>query len=325
MADGHRVRRHRGRAVLVHLEVRRPRSNPQAGEVHARQPHAGSRVDDPAGGDAAVHRHLPDERLGRRQDAAARTCRSRAEVTGRQFKWDFRYPGPDGELYTPDDIVRVDGEIHFPAVDEEVLLIIKSHDVLHSFFLPNLRMKQDVVPGMEQYMWFKAARPAAVRHRVCRAVRLGPLQDEGPGDVRVARRLRRMAGAEIRRAGNAARSTSTEQITPRFPTFDHQPHDTVMSTITADHSRPSARRARPPRQLSVDVRLLARSQDHRHPVPVPTLIWFLVGGLLALGVRWQLAWPWSRHADHRQDAVLGRRRADLARSSTRCCSRCTPR
>ena len=59
-----------GGAVLVRLEVRRPHE-PRAGQVLARQPHAGSRVDDPAGGHAAVHRHLSDERLGRRQDAAA--------------------------------------------------------------------------------------------------------------------------------------------------------------------------------------------------------------------------------------------------------------
>ena len=36
-----------------------------------------------------------------------------------------------------------------------------------------------------------------------------------------------------------------------------------------------------------------------------TLLWFLVGGLLALGIRWQLAWPWTRRC----------------RSSARCCSR----
>jgi cytochrome c oxidase subunit 2 len=84
-----------------------------------------------------------------------------AEITGRQFNWDVRYPGADGELHTPDDIVRTDGDIHFPA-NEEVLLIIKSADVLHSFFLPNLRMKQDVVPGMDQYMWFKARVPDQV-------------------------------------------------------------------------------------------------------------------------------------------------------------------
>jgi cytochrome c oxidase subunit 2 len=77
-----------------------------------------------------------------------------AEVTGRQFNWDFRYPGPDGEMYTQDDILRTDGKLYLP-VNEEVLLKITSADVLHSFFLPNLRMKQDVVPGMEQHMWFK--------------------------------------------------------------------------------------------------------------------------------------------------------------------------
>jgi cytochrome c oxidase subunit 2 len=78
-----------------------------------------------------------------------------AEITGRQFNWDVRYSGADGELHTPDDIIRTDGDIHFPA-GEEVVLVINSADVLHSFFLPNLRLKQDVVPGMEQYMWFKA-------------------------------------------------------------------------------------------------------------------------------------------------------------------------
>jgi len=77
-----------------------------------------------------------------------------AEVTGRQFNWDFRYPGPDGELYTQDDIVRTDGKLYLP-VNEQILLKITSGDVLHSFFLPNLRVKQDVVPGMAQKMWFK--------------------------------------------------------------------------------------------------------------------------------------------------------------------------
>jgi cytochrome c oxidase subunit 2 len=77
------------------------------------------------------------------------------EVTGRQFNWDFRYPGADNELYTQDDIVRTDGKLYLP-VNEDVLLRITSADVLHSFFLPNLRLKQDVIPGMEQSMWFKA-------------------------------------------------------------------------------------------------------------------------------------------------------------------------
>jgi cytochrome c oxidase subunit II len=89
-----------------------------------------------------------------------------AEITGRQFNWDVRYPGADGELHTPDDIVRVDGEIHLPS-GEEVLLSINSADVLHSFFLPNMRMKQDVVPGMQQFMWFKCREPKIEVDIVC--------------------------------------------------------------------------------------------------------------------------------------------------------------
>ena len=75
------------------------------------------------------------------------------EVRARQFEWRFRYPGEDGKLYTPDDIF-FDSELHVP-VDEEVLVHLKSEDVLHSFFLPNLRVKQDAVPGMVIPVWFK--------------------------------------------------------------------------------------------------------------------------------------------------------------------------
>ena len=95
-----------------------------------------------------------------------------------------------------------------------MLLIIKSADVLHSFFLPNLRMKQDVVPGMEQYMWFKATRDGQLRHRLCRAVRLGPLQDERPRHVRAAQRVRRLAQDEMATNNKPARSPwpTTEEV-----------------------------------------------------------------------------------------------------------------
>ena len=79
-----------------------------------------------------------------------------AEVTGRQFEWRIRYAGKDEQVGTFDDVFDVN-ELHIP-VDEEVVFIIKSEDVLHSFFLPNVRIKQDVVPGMKQYVWFKANR-----------------------------------------------------------------------------------------------------------------------------------------------------------------------
>ncbi len=75
------------------------------------------------------------------------------EVVARQFEWRLRYPGRDGQLGTPDDLHLVN-DLHLP-VDEEILVQLKSMDVLHSFFLPNLRIKQDAVPGMKIPVWFK--------------------------------------------------------------------------------------------------------------------------------------------------------------------------
>jgi cytochrome c oxidase subunit 2 len=75
------------------------------------------------------------------------------EVQARQFEWRLRYPGKDGKLGTPDDLWSVN-DIHVP-VGKTVLVQLKSQDVLHSFFLPNLRVKQDAVPGMRIPVWFK--------------------------------------------------------------------------------------------------------------------------------------------------------------------------
>lgn len=75
------------------------------------------------------------------------------EVTGRQFEWRIRYAGADKIIGTPDDVHTVN-DLHLPA-NEDVVIQIKSMDVLHSFFLPHVRVKQDVVPGMKQFVWFK--------------------------------------------------------------------------------------------------------------------------------------------------------------------------
>ena len=78
------------------------------------------------------------------------------EVTGRQFEWRLRYPGlkAQGKLGDSDDIFVVN-DLHLP-VNEEILIDLKSADVLHSFFLPNVRVKQDAVPGMKIPVWFRA-------------------------------------------------------------------------------------------------------------------------------------------------------------------------
>jgi cytochrome c oxidase subunit 2 len=77
-------------------------------------------------------------------------------VTGKQFNWEILYPGPDGKFDTPDD-VKFDNDLHVP-VDTVIALKLRSNDVIHSFFLPNLRFKQDAVPGREIDGWFEATK-----------------------------------------------------------------------------------------------------------------------------------------------------------------------
>ena len=73
------------------------------------------------------------------------------EITGEQFAWNFRYAGADGQLKTDDDILTIN-QLHLP-VDKTVLFHISSKDVIHSFFVPQFRMKQDAVPGLSSRMW----------------------------------------------------------------------------------------------------------------------------------------------------------------------------
>ena len=104
---------------------------------------AASKIDNPAAG--------PDGIFGTADD-----MRPTLEVTARQFEWRLRYPGlkAEGRLGDPDDIFVVN-DLHLP-VNEEILIDLKSADVLHSFFLPNMRVKQDAVPGMKIPVWFRA-------------------------------------------------------------------------------------------------------------------------------------------------------------------------
>lgn len=75
-------------------------------------------------------------------------------VHATQFEWLITYPGPDGELGTDDDIRRRN-QLHIP-VDRPILVHLTAEDVIHSFFLPHFRVKQDAVPGMDQKVWFQA-------------------------------------------------------------------------------------------------------------------------------------------------------------------------
>ncbi len=78
-------------------------------------------------------------------------------VTGEQFNWVITYPGTDGQFGTLDDI-ETRNEMHVP-VGEKVLVRITSRDVIHSFNIPQLRVKMDAVPGMETRVWFEVTEP----------------------------------------------------------------------------------------------------------------------------------------------------------------------
>ena len=75
------------------------------------------------------------------------------QVTGEQFAWNFRYPGADGKFGTPDDVLTLN-QLHFP-VGKPVVVELTSKDVIHSFFMPEFRVKQDAVPGMKTHIWFE--------------------------------------------------------------------------------------------------------------------------------------------------------------------------
>jgi cytochrome c oxidase subunit 2 len=78
-------------------------------------------------------------------------------VTAKQFNWEILYPGPDGQFETADD-VTIDNDLHVP-VNKVVRVMLQSKDVIHSFFVPQLRLKQDALPGREIVVWFEATTP----------------------------------------------------------------------------------------------------------------------------------------------------------------------
>jgi cytochrome c oxidase subunit 2 len=98
------------------------------------------------------------------------------EVLGKQFAWSFRYPGVDGKFgrtdlkYVNDSAGNPFGlDPNDPAAKDDLVsaslkvpagkpikLIMHSRDVIHNFFVRELRMKQDIVPGMEIPLSFTA-------------------------------------------------------------------------------------------------------------------------------------------------------------------------
>ena len=98
-------------------------------------------------------------------------------VVAEQFIWNIQYPGPDGvfgrtraDSVGPDnppgldisdpaarDDVWTQNQLNLP-VGRPVVVHLSSKDVIHSFGLPQMRVKQDAIPGIEQRVWFTPTR-----------------------------------------------------------------------------------------------------------------------------------------------------------------------
>ena len=79
------------------------------------------------------------------------------KITGHQWWWEVEY-----EDAMPSRIVRTANEIHLP-VNRPVVLKVTSRDVIHSFWVPNLSGKRDLIPGYTTALWLQADRPGIYR------------------------------------------------------------------------------------------------------------------------------------------------------------------
>jgi len=95
-------------------------------------------------------------------------------VVGEQFAWNIHYPGADGVFGRRDiklvnsgnplgldrtdpaarDDVTTINQLHLP-VNQMTLIQLSTKDVIHSFFLPVMRVKQDAIPGVQIPVWFE--------------------------------------------------------------------------------------------------------------------------------------------------------------------------
>jgi len=112
-----------------------------------------------------------------------------AEVLASQFDWRFRYPGDDGVMGTVDDL---ENSFEFVVpVDTDIVFDLRSRDVIHSFFVPEFRLKQDALPGHTIPMWFRATK-TGIYDLVCAELC-------GWGHYKMAGRVRVVSEADYQR------------------------------------------------------------------------------------------------------------------------------
>jgi cytochrome c oxidase subunit 2 len=120
-------------------------------------------------------------------------------VVAQQFAWNFHYPGPDGKFgrckpalvnetskpigldkedpNAKDDVTTINN--FFIPKGRSILVRLSSKDVIHSFAVPLLRVKQDANPGMEIPVWFEATETTEeVQRRLVHTVELPKTADD---------------------------------------------------------------------------------------------------------------------------------------------------
>ena len=99
------------------------------------------------------------------------------EILAEQFAWNIRYPGPDGQFDTPDDVSTIN-QLHLP-VGTPVQIHLRAKDVIHSFFVPEFRLKQDAVPGLPTQAWVEPTRAGKYEIRCAELCGLGHYRMKG--------------------------------------------------------------------------------------------------------------------------------------------------
>jgi cytochrome c oxidase subunit 2 len=78
------------------------------------------------------------------------------DILGEQFKWNVRYPGSKEKFKAENELTNL-SNVHLPFGNAAVFNL-RSKDVIHSVFIPHMRVKQDTVPGLRQKLWFRPNR-----------------------------------------------------------------------------------------------------------------------------------------------------------------------
>jgi len=136
-------------------------------------------------------------------------------VTARQFEWMVTYPGVDGELGTPDDFT-LRNDVRIP-VSRAVSVNLHTEDVIHSFFLPFMRVKQDAVPGMTTRTWFEAAETGDFQLACAELCGLGHYRMSASVAVLPADSFRTWYEARAKEAAAEADSSFWSETPPNTP------------------------------------------------------------------------------------------------------------